>query len=373
MNLAKLPLSFCSAPTNRSFVAYPSTDRPRWLWPADGSLRRTSLSLYAPQKPSGVALKQFLVWGWLPGEPASIMGIDLLITQLSEVLEHADLRLAFSIGTPGAYQKVTAQVMSSDGDILAYAKIANQPLAQKALKAERHTLKKLQRVEMLRSHVPQVLMWTQWRDTDVLLMTPGPRRLGPKRFGASHVDFLRKLHAVSTTESLFGDSPIWQRQKEVYNEIAPYLPSKWTMRYERLFELLKDKICIIELPASLAHGDFAPWNTRTNDDGSLYIFDWEGAIEGAPPLFDIFHFLALSRAVRGKSFNVNRLPFRDKQMKSLHHRSLVQLLYLNYLLHMSLYYSDARIKVPHQGDDHILRWYGKQIDARLKEMKNGLA
>ena len=40
----------------------------------------------------------------------------------------------------------------------------------------------------------------------------------------------------------------------------------------------------------IMHGDFAPWNTRLNDKGQLFVFDWESALWEAPMSWDIFHF-----------------------------------------------------------------------------------
>src|SRR5690606_28180655 len=42
---------------------------------------------------------------------------------------------------------------------------------------------------------------------------------------------------------------------------------------------------------SLAHGDFAPWNLRTLEDGRVYVFDWEYAGPGQARLNDLCHHL----------------------------------------------------------------------------------
>jgi aminoglycoside phosphotransferase (APT) family kinase protein len=48
-----------------------------------------------------------------------------------------------------------------------------------------------------------------------------------------------------------------------------------------------------------AHGDFAPWNIRQHDRG-IAVFDWEYAVGGAVPLFDMLHFLIAPRIAAGK-------------------------------------------------------------------------
>jgi hypothetical protein len=49
-------------------------------------------------------------------------------------------------------------------------------------------------------------------------------------------------------------------------------------------------------PLGPAHGDFAPWNLfRTRDGWTL--LDWEEARQGAPPFFDLFHYLVQAHAL----------------------------------------------------------------------------
>jgi thiamine kinase-like enzyme len=43
----------------------------------------------------------------------------------------------------------------------------------------------------------------------------------------------------------------------------------------------------------LAHGDCAPWNLL-RDDAGWALIDWENAMEGMPPFYDLFHFLVQS-------------------------------------------------------------------------------
>jgi hypothetical protein len=44
------------------------------------------------------------------------------------------------------------------------------------------------------------------------------------------------------------------------------------------------------LPATLVHGDFAPWNIREMPDGSSTLIDWEEAEWQGLPLHDLCHF-----------------------------------------------------------------------------------
>jgi hypothetical protein len=48
-----------------------------------------------------------------------------------------------------------------------------------------------------------------------------------------------------------------------------------------------------------AHGDFAPWNLFHTDSGWV-VADWEEAHEGAPPFWDVFHYLVQGHALLGR-------------------------------------------------------------------------
>jgi hypothetical protein len=49
----------------------------------------------------------------------------------------------------------------------------------------------------------------------------------------------------------------------------------------------------------LAHGDFAPWNLLQTDGGWV-VLDWEDARRGAPPFFDVWHFLVQGHSLLGR-------------------------------------------------------------------------
>ena len=64
-------------------------------------------------------------------------------------------------------------------------------------------------------------------------------------------------------------------------------------------ERLHDELGPVSMPLSLAHGDFAPWNTRLGPR-SLFVFDWERASERMSPLYECSNFQALQAALQGR-------------------------------------------------------------------------
>jgi hypothetical protein len=88
----------------------------------------------------------------VPGERVSLQeeGLARLEKMLALVLGVEAVRLAFYLGVRSPHRKVTAQVLTSYGKTLAYAKIAASPLAQVAVDTERRALMRLSEREPLK-------------------------------------------------------------------------------------------------------------------------------------------------------------------------------------------------------------------------------
>src|SRR5205807_1743925 len=176
----------------RPYVLHPSRHGSGWLLPADPALRRLGLSAFGQRGVKG-SLGRSLPAAWLGGRRLWC-DVGPLEGVLARALGEPDIRLAFCIGTSGAYRKLTAEVITSGGRVPAYAKIAVQPRAQASLGREHENLLRLSRVDALLGRVPGVLAWFGWRGAQVLVITAGSGRMGPSRFGEPHAEFLRPLH-----------------------------------------------------------------------------------------------------------------------------------------------------------------------------------
>ncbi len=121
------------------------------------------------------------------------------------------------------------------------------------------------------------------------------------------------------------------------------------------------------LPLSLAHCDFAPWNTRLGPEG-LFVVDWKRAKHRVIPLYDVFHFRAIQAALfkRGRHLPDRRLlNHLLRRLWPEGHRYL-PCSYLAYLVDMSLVYSEAQITAPGVGEQRVWRWFVEQIEAFLE-------
>jgi hypothetical protein len=355
----------------RTYAAYPNLRGVRWLLPTDRPVLRQAgiRGLYQPGSLRGRMLKRLVDTGALRGEKVRMEESTLgnLEAAMARALGEVDIRLAFYVGVPAPHQKVTAQVLTPAGKTLAYAKIATSPLAQAAVEVERRTLLRLSESESLRGKVPEVLSWFPWQEGKVLLITSGPAHAGPKKLSSVHSNFCESIFLSFAEESVFGESLMWTRMTETLLHLDTDLPDPLPAYYSRAFQRLSEELGSVLLPLSLAHRDFAPWNTRLGPEG-LFVVDWERAEERVIPLYDIFHFRAIQAALFERGRHLPDRRFLNHLLQRLWpegHRYL-PCLYLAYLVDMSLVYSEAQIAAPDVGEKRVWRWFVEQIEAFLE-------
>lgn len=355
-----------AAGEGREYKAYPNLRNARWLLPAgQATVARSGMNgLFQPSSLKGHVLKRLITLGAIRGERLFLdeEAVSRLESKLAQTFGEPKPRVAFYIGVPGAYRKVTAQVMSAEGEILAFAKIATSPLAAADVEAEHRTLTRLSWSADLRGRVPRALHYFEWQSSRVLLMTGGPKRRGPAGLSQMHLKFCRDVFLSFTRQSVFAESSMSVRMQEKLLRLEPHLPPDKFAVFGRALDLLREELGPALLPLSLAHRDFAPWNTRVGQQG-LFVFDWDRADE-ATPLYDVFHFQAIQAILLNRR---DHLP--DRRLLRIVLKDLwpdgggsLPWLYLAYLLDMSLVYNEARIVAPDIGDDRVSNWFSERIE-----------
>ena len=351
----------------RAYTAYPNLARVRWLLPANQpALRRAGIGgLYQPGSLRGRVLGRLIDAGALQGEKVWLEedALARLESTLVPILGEEDVRLAFYVGVPAPHRKVTAQVLTPDGKTLAYAKIATSPLAQEAVETERRTLLRLAESEGLRGSVPEVLGWFGWQGGSTLLITMGPPRPGPRRLSPAHSDFCARVFHSFEEQKIFARSPMWARMSETWLRLQHSPSEALPVRLGLALERLHDELGPVLIPFSLAHGDFAPWNTRVGPR-SLFVFDWERATGGMIPLYDVFNFQALQAALQGQRRVVPDRRFLLTVSDNLWPggQRHLPMLYLAYLVHVFLLYSEAQSLAPGVGERRVWHWFAKRIE-----------
>jgi len=277
------------------------------------------------------------------------------------------VRLAFYLGVPAPHRKVTAQVLDTAGETLAYAKIATSPLARAAVERERRALLGLSESAELRGAVPEVLGSLEWHGGTILPITMGPPRPGPSELSAVHLRFFTRVFQVFRARETFAGSPMWARMSEIWLHLRQGSPEALPPNLGPALERLHDELGPVSMPFSLAHGDFAPWNTRLGPR-SLFVFDWERASEGMSPLYDAFNFQALQAALQGRRGGVRDHRFLLTLLDALwpEGRKHLPLLYLAYLAHVTLLYSEAQSLAPGVGERKVWNWFARRIEGVLE-------
>jgi hypothetical protein len=160
---------------------------------------------------------------------------------------------------------------------------------------------------------------------------------------------------------------MWARMCEIWRRLQHNSPETLPANLGPALERLHDELGPASMPLSLAHGDFAPWNTRLGPS-SLFVFDWERASEGMSPLYDVFNFQALQAALQGRRGGVRDRRFLLTLLDALwpEGRERLPLLYLAYLAHVTLLYSEAQSLAPGVGERKVWGWFAQQIENVLK-------
>ncbi len=356
----------------RVYTAYPNLTNVRWLLPAkEPALRRAGIGgLYQPNSLRGRALRTIMGAGAVLGERVWLEedALARLETTVASVMGVEAVRLAFYVGVPSPHRKVTAQVLTPEGKTLAYAKIATSALAQEALETERRALLRLSESAGLKGSVPEVLGSLPWHGGTILLITMGPPRPGPRRLSSAHLRFCTQLFRSFEVREVFAESPMWTRISETWHHLRNSSPETLPANLGPALERLHDELGPVSMPLSLAHGDFTPWNTRLGPR-SLFVLDWERASEGMSPLYDAFNFQALQAALQGRRSGIRDRRFLPTLLDALWPEGRKHLpdLYLAYLAHVGLLYSEAQSLEPGVGEKKVWGWFGQQIESVLSE------
>jgi hypothetical protein len=224
-----------------------------------------------------------------PGDIISLMadGPSPLETLAAEKLGEQHALFGISFGTSGRHRKLTVQVMNASGKVLAYIKIPMTGTGNDRVRHEASVLSKLATYQVLRNHIPTLLFAGEWQDRYILIEDALQGSSGPARLTNAHFQFLQTLWDAHPIHRSGED--IVDEVSEEWGAIRVHLDLKWKQLAEEAFLFAKRRIGGMKVPCGVTHGDFAPWNTRT-DNGNLGVFDWECAGWSQPIWWDIFHF-----------------------------------------------------------------------------------
>lgn len=336
----------------RSFALLPSRRNLRWLLPRTGKRRGIDgLQIYMPHGHVGRIVKALVAnaratgWqGWVRDSIVIASRETLPIEDLlSEATGERELLFSLSPGTPGTFQKLTVQVMRSDGSILGYMKMPMTASADERLRHEAAVVRDLDSYEELRPHIPRLIFAGSLQGRYVIFQSALQGSRGPLCYDSLHENFLKRLHSCQY-ERRPGQRIIEETALK-WNRVACRMGTKWQELGRKALGVAERELDGREVACGIAHGDFAPWNMRI-DNETLRLFDWESASYHTPLLWDQFHFMTQTECL---------LKIRHGRESAADARKENRSLYLLYLLNTVRQYWEEAAKDP------VIRYREEQL------------
>lgn len=207
---------------------------------------------------------------------------------------------AFLIGTPGPYQKASMLLMSHQGEPQVFVKIAMHASADHLIGHEAKWLRKLGGSPLFTDHVPALLRHgVAENGRNYLVTTVAQGRPTSASLTHRHGQFLRSLATLRYHYRAWPDSAMAIYLRQSLEALTPSLTTSLKEKLTAAIDDCSEWMRSWQGTYVAAHGDFAPWNIRKHDRG-IAVFDWEYAVGGAVPLFDVLHFMIAPRIAASK-------------------------------------------------------------------------
>jgi hypothetical protein len=311
--LVKNPLE---VPFEDRFWLIPGQNGPRWLIPQE---KKYGLSVFQQWRPYKFA--SWVKWKVLYG--AYFTGRLGLIPEVKSIGIAKDSKKAWShihwdresvpipiiyFGTPCSTHKAVAVIVDSftiQPSII--CKVPLSDLAVKSIKQEYNILCYLKQNNPGVAPTPFFLD----RESGVAVQEAIIGRPLPRTFSGLHWKFLEQLAISDNATSVF------EHSKSLLNLLSKTDRLKSNTKI-LLEQLLKECTDSTSLPQIFVHGDFAPWNIKKIENGSLMAIDWEMGDPKGLPIYDFFYFFIIQAYLFKDKFNLNRifklLPESKKKM-----------------------------------------------------------
>jgi hypothetical protein len=295
-------------PSHSEFALTRGVHRPPLLVPADRHVAAAAIRHHTrPRSPAGRLGVKALSLGLVGGLGGAVLrgrvhvnapaGAHTIESYLKEVLDQ-DLHLSMYLGPARANRKPVLQLLTEDGETIAFAKVGVNPLTRRLVRAEHDSLLRLGRAGLGEITTPQVLHFDSWQGLDVLVLSPLPAWLPPRPLSSA-----RLMAAMSELAHVGGIRP------------GPLLSSPYLRAlHSRLADAdqgaeqaaLHDALDALAARAGEGlltfgawHGDWSPWNMASTSHG-LLVWDWERFTCGAPLGFDALHHWLQSEVTAGQ-------------------------------------------------------------------------
>ena len=240
-----------------------------------------------------------------------------------------------------------------EGRALAFGKSAEGADVERGLARERSNLEELDRAASMKPFCPRPFTWIVHEDRPILLTSLGPSQAGPATFGALHVSFLDALREAFGGAVPFGRSTLWQHAVAQLQRPEFREGGAWANRLRDAASILEDRLVDVPVTLTLAHRDFAPWNTRVGPQG-LFVFDWEFGSQGYPSSHDAFHFEFMTALLLGGNVSNEHARSWIDAAQVREGDADASLLFLTYLVDLGLQYRSFELDHRVDRDEPVL-------------------
>ncbi len=353
--------------TLETFTAVPSASRPYLLIPM-GSRQLAAEAIYqltnAPTKSVRLA-KSLLALGMRAGIAQHLLRdrLDLSMdadASMDGLVVREYLREVFGtrvgaavlLGADRPNRKPVLQVLTTDGQVLGYAKVGWNAVSRNLVRTEARVLETLAEPRNRPStfKVPRLLHVGRCGNLEVIVVAPVPREPWYRR-GAPvslPVAATREVSARSLVEhTALVETRYWSALRDrVARPLDHGAATGIREALTEVMDLVADRMGGTVLATGSWHGDWTPWNMSLAG-GELYIWDWERSGEDTPLGIDVAHFVFLvlvkirklspQAAVR-RSIELCRDLFPKIGVPAAHVRVVTSL----HLLEMCTRYEEAR-------------------------------
>ena len=289
----KAKLHACGYEYLRHFAVLPSLQNARWFVPLDSpAISSAAMSMYSPSRTSAKLKRAALRLAMHARLPLWYRDHVWIAQRQAPPLERAvnplfgakPVRWALSSGAPeGARnRKASAVVLGADGTMLAFVKLARSPIARRIIDHEGAVLKHLSGLPAVAPYAPQLLFAEEVDGIQVLAQTPLQGAVAPVGITPAHLQFLAAMQTPLTVRA--ADTATAADLTDRLRALPVARPELLAI-CQRVLPVLRE----FDVPLTIVHGDFAPWNLRLHN-GRVSAFDWEYGEAHALPLIDEIHY-----------------------------------------------------------------------------------
>jgi hypothetical protein len=289
-------------------LVLPSADKPKLLVPARP--RRVAASAVRNFKTAASTREQLVIKALAAATLVGLAGLvsdrivieypdgvtpDGIDAHLSSVLGH-HVWVSMYISPARAVRKPLLQVIGSDGETLAFAKVGVDPFTRALVRHEGKVVRYLatQPTSVLR--VPSVLHSGTWRGHELLVQSAVDRGAAPQSDNPHLCEAMREVsRARGRTTATLTSSSYWQ---QTVRRVAALPNGEHKAALQRLVRIIEAADPVTGLEFGSSHGDWAPWNL-TVAGGHVHAWDWEKFESDVPVGFDAVHFDVHGNVVLG--------------------------------------------------------------------------